>query len=136
MDAVHLRLLAHAEAIFGAAETDPQTPEQVAAASTRLGRTLPPGYQRFLEQVGKVYHPLHIENVVSFGAGTWPRSFVPFASNERGRLYGFDLRGPPGPELPIDCLDPDSDDLDETPMPARAFEDWLAERLDELAPPP
>ncbi|MDP2316815.1 MAG: SMI1/KNR4 family protein [Pseudomonadota bacterium] len=131
MHPVHVRLLDHARRALGKATASPEPPDGIAAAEARLGRPLPPGYRRFLEEVGKARWPLRIENVATFEGGPWPEYFVPFASDYGELVYGFDLRGGDGADLPIDFLDFETDELDEDPGPAVPFEDWLAARIDD-----
>jgi hypothetical protein len=131
MRPVHRRLLDVARAALCAADPSPATPEQLAAAEARLGRPLPPGYRAFLAEVGHVSWPLVIRNVVDFGEGLWPAHFVPFADDGGGNLYGFDLRGKKGRELPIDHWDHEEPTVDDEPGPPERFQDWLEARLDE-----
>lgn len=132
MHPLHTRLLDAARRTLGAAVPSPEPPARIAAAEARLGRPLPPGYRRFLEEVGAARWPLRIENVATFESGPVPDYFVPFASDYGERVYGFDLRGGAGAELPIDFLDFDTDELDEAPGPAMPFEEWLAARIVEI----
>ncbi|MDP2304933.1 MAG: SMI1/KNR4 family protein [Pseudomonadota bacterium] len=133
MHPLHLRLLEQTRRALGEATASPEPAERIAAAEARLGRPLPPGYRRFLEELGPSFWPLRIENLAMFGGGPWPEYFVPFASDADGLVYGFDLRGGGAADLPIDSLDLEADELDEHPCPAIPFEDWLAARMEEEA---
>jgi|GEM_PF-3158341 len=130
MRPVHRRLLGVARAVLGEVEPRPATPEQIAAAEARLGRPLPPGYRAFLAEVGWVSWPLVIGNLVDF-EGDWPAHLAVFADDGSGNVYGFDLRGKKGRELPIDFWDHEDPALDDEPGPPERFEDWLEERLGE-----
>ena len=131
MRMVHRRLLDVARAVVGDVEPSPATPEQIEAAQKRLGRPLPPGYRAFLQEVGRVTWPLVIGNIVDFEEGPWPPHFVPFADDLGGNLYGFDLRGKKGKELPIDYWDHEEPELEDEPGPPERFEDWLKSRVDD-----
>jgi len=131
MHPLHVRLLARARHSLGDAAPNPESAEGVAAAEARLGRPLPPGYRRFLLEIGRTHWPVLVESVAKAEPGPFPDYFVPFGSDLGERVYGFDLRGGDGVELPIDFLDLETDELDEEPGPPIPFEDWLSARLDE-----
>lgn len=117
--------------MLGDAKPCPATPEQIAAAEARLGRPLPPGYRAFLAEVGSAFWPLRIGPFADFEGDDlpWPAHLVVFADDNSGNVYGFDLRGKQGRQLPIAYWDHEEPVVDDEPGPPERFEDWLEEHV-------
>ncbi len=127
---LHLRLLELQRAAIPDAEPAPASAAEIVAAEELLGRPLPPGYKRFLEEVGRVLLPVDIGMPATHAAGgDWPSWFIPFAGDLSGNYWGFDLRRKRGKELPIEFWDHEEPELEDEPGEPTRFEDWLEEQL-------
>ena len=127
---LHLRLLELQRAAIPDAEPAPASAAEIAAAEELLGRPLPPGYKRFLEEVGRVFLPVDIGTPATHATGgDWPSWFIPFAGDLSGNYWGFDLRRKRGKELPIEFWDHEEPELEDEPGEPTRFEDWLEEQM-------
>jgi hypothetical protein len=127
---LHRRLLAVQRATIPEAEPVPASPAEIAAAAELLGRPLPPGYRRFLEEVGRVFLPVDIHPLADHASGgDWPPWFVPFAGDLSGNYWGFDIRRKRGKELPIEFWDHEEPEMEDAPSDPTPFEEWLEEQI-------